>query len=670
MRPSHSPAYTFPTVPSAPSRPWPPRRVRTIVAAILLAAHPATGERADPQQITFLLQYVGTDYAAAVRDGKVANQFEYGEVLRFTKRVIDDYGTLPGRSPKVAAKLGELEQLMAERAPAARVWTLANRLVPKLGRTVGGAARPERLPNLASGRRLWMDDCAICHGDIGAGDGPASPNMEPLPTAFRGDFLARLSPHQVFNAVSLGVDGTAMPSFANAYSPAQRWDVAFYTMTLRVGFDPKRPPAGVHVPLEDVAASSNAALLERLRRMAPDAAEEHVDYFRVNLVSPQGGSAPLAGPDAATTGGLALALQMQDAFASVAERVSPRVVGVGAYVRDPGWTDEQLRARHGDGWMVANADLLRYPGFRRIRAGSGFLIDDDGFVVSADHLVRDDAGAIAPLVEVELPDETHVPIAVVGAEPMLDLAVLQIAQGTPPALPALEFGDSDRMQAGHWLIALGDPPGPDRSFNVGLVAMSPQRQCYQAALSATRLQSSLVVPPTGLGGPVVDILGHVVGMSVRAGTDVDGPPASGVLPIILVQNLFEALKVARSHSSPWIGISVLELPALRRQLASQPHRIAIPPTGVYIDDVFAPSPASRAGVRVGDFLVGLGGHPVLSVGDFQTWLYVTGIGATAEPVARARRETADAPRTGRGATPVGHHPLSCLRCDGVIEVGA
>jgi S1-C subfamily serine protease len=103
-----------------------------------------------------------------------------------------------------------------------------------------------------------------------------------------------------------------------------------------------------------------------------------------------------------------------------------------------------------------------------------------------------------------------------------------------------------------------------------------------------------------------------------------------VLPISLVLNLFEALKVARSHRSPWIGISVLELPAVRRRLGPNAHGVAMPPTGVYIDDVFTPSPAARAGIRPGDFLVGLGGHAILSVGDFQTWLYVTGIDATAE----------------------------------------
>jgi S1-C subfamily serine protease/mono/diheme cytochrome c family protein len=609
------------------------------VAALLAAALHVTPAQAieatdaartsDAQRLTFLLEYVGTDYADAVRDGTVVNDFEYGEVLRYIRQLKQEYGARPRRSRAVSDGLSQLEQLMTSRAPADEVWALTRRLLPELRTSVGGVADVERIPNLARGRRLWLNDCAICHGESGAGDGPAASGMEPPPTAFRAEFLERLSPRQVFDAVSLGVAGTAMPSFEIAYDEAQRWDVAFFTMTLRVGFEPVRPSFDKRFGLAELSDSSNAELLAQLRRTRSEARPEHVDWFRVNLLSPQGQVAPLAGTDVANAGGLALALQMQDAFASVAERLFPRVVGVAGYVRDPAWTDERLRHEHGDGWMAANADALRYPGFRRIRTGSGLLMDDDGYVLTGDHLVRDDAGGLTELVEVELHDETRIVSAVVGAEPMLDLAVLRLPDTTRPTLPALELGDSDRLETGHWLIALGDPPGPERTFAVGLVAMPPRRQCYQAELSATRLQSSLVMAPGGLGGPVVDILGQVVGLSVRQQTGT-GEVSTGILPINLVSTLFEALKVARSNRSPWIGVSVLELPEAARRLASREPTITVPSSGVYIDDVFDPSPADDAGVRPGDFLVALGGHPVRSVADFQTWLYVAGIDTKVE----------------------------------------
>ena len=169
------------------------------------------------------------------------------------------------------------------------------------------------------------------------------------------------------------------------------------------------------------------------------------------------------------------------------------------------------------------------------------------------------------------------------------------------------------------------------------------------------------MPAGGLGGPVVDILG-ARGRHERAARRRRGrgaaprrrPAGDHVLPVNLVLNLYEALKVAQSTRSPWIGVSVLELPALRRKLGAEAHGVAIPQTGVYIDDVFDPSPASRAGVRPGDFLLALGGHPLLSVGDFQTWLYVLGIGkrrARAAPRRRAAPGRRRRSRSGRRTRP-------------------
>jgi S1-C subfamily serine protease len=387
---------------------------------------------------------------------------------------------------------------------------------------------------------------------------------------------------------------------------------------------PRRPAAGQTFTLDALAASSSAELLARVRAKQPDAAPEHVDWLRTNFASAAGG-----GGAGAPTGGLATALQLQDVFAGIAERLGARVVGVTGFVRDPEWTSERLQTEHGDAWMAANADAVRYPGFRPVRRGSGLVIDDDGFVVSCDHLVRDDAGQPVALAEIEQSDDSRAVAALVGAEPMLDFAVLRIA-GTPPSAPPLELADSDRVETGHWVIGIGDPPGPERSFAVGLVASAPQRQCYQAEASATRLQSSLTMAQGALGGPVVDIQGQVVGMTVRASAEPGAPPSSSILPINLVLTLLEALKVSHSERSPWIGTSVLELPLLRRRLGAKVAEVRIPPTGVAIDDVFDPSPASRAGVRPGDFLVALGGHPVFAVGDFQTWLYVAGIGSTVD----------------------------------------
>jgi S1-C subfamily serine protease/mono/diheme cytochrome c family protein len=564
-----------------------------------------------------------------VRDETVINTAEYGEVLRFTKEITREYEARVDGPDEVSRGLHELRQMIEQRAPVAEVAATSRKLLPLMMQALGTNDQPATLPNLAAGRRLWVSDCAPCHGIGGAGDGPSAAGMEPPPTAFRGEFLEQLSPRRVYHSITFGIDGTAMPSFVPAYTERQRWDVAFFVMTLRVDFEPKRPADAARFTLEELATSSNAELLARLRAKRAEAPVTDVDWLRANFPSLAGGSVPFAGPDAANAG-VAAALQLQDVFANVADRIFPRVVGVSGYVRGAAPTPSQNQ-----GWSAGTQDQFRYPGFRPIRSGTGFLVDDEGYVLSRDHLVRDERGELVEFVDVELQDQSHLAARVIGAEPTLDLALLQVADAAPVSGSALEFADSDQVQLGQWLIALGDPPGPAKAFAVGLASAASARQCYQSERSATRLQTSLAVPTDALGGPVTDIFGHVVGMSVQQQAPLGAPAAAGptathVLPVNLVLNLYEALKLAQSKQSPWLGVSVLELPLLRQQLGEDASSIAIPQTGVYIDEVFDPSPATKAGVRPGDFLLGLGGHRLLSVGDFQTWLYVLGIGTEVE----------------------------------------
>lgn len=611
------------------------------LAPIASATPPS--ESNDVGRLVFLLEYVGIDYENAVRDGNVVDQAEYGEVLRLLQELARGYGARKDRSVAVASAIAALQKDVERRAPAEQVFAASRKLLPRLIASVGGVPGPADPPNLARGRRLYESDCAPCHGETGAGDGPSSPGMTPPPTAFRGAFLERLAPRQIYNALTHGVPDTAMPSYHGAYDEQQRWDVAFFVPTLRVGFAPKPLPAGVSPSLDELASSSNAELLAYLQKRDATATPEQVDQLRAGVgvarvAAP--GRAPgmtAPAPASAPAGGLTVAMQLQDAFSDVATRVFPSVVGVTGYVKDPSFSPEQKRAAGGPLWTASGVDALRYPGYRPVRLGSGFVVDATGFVMSRDRLLRDDAGELVALVDVELADHTHRVASIVGSEPTLDLAVLRIAEpsdGTSQQPAPVRLGDSERLAIGHWLLALGDPPGAEQTLAVGIVAASPARQCYQQELSATLVQSSLVIPERALGGPVVDIEGRVVGLAVgepRGAAPAPGSAANGhVLPINLALNLFEALKVAHSTRSPWLGISVLELDRMRRRVAADKPAAALPVNGIGIDDVFVPSPAAAAGVKPGDFLVELGGHPIQSVGDFQKWMYVLGIGTKVE----------------------------------------
>ena len=589
------------------------------------------------ERLVFLLQYIGADYGAAVTEGRIVDAFEYQEMATFSGVLVDSFDVLRrrGAPETVAQELTRLQGLIRELRPWEDVRALASGLATRLLEELDLVAHPVAAPDPARGAELYTTLCASCHGPTGGGDGPAAAEQNPSPTSFREPRMNRLSPHQVFGATRFGIEGTAMASYSDTLSPAQSWDLAFHVLTLREDFEPAATHPGFDLSLEDLLAQSNDSLLARLLAEGLAARPVDVDYFRLHppephpplLATSSGSSRP---PPGTVEGGdaLGLALRLQDAFAAVAERVLPSVVNVTSFGRAE---DAPPRAAaDADSWTVADADAPTYPGFRRLKSGSGFFVSGDGYVLTGHHVVTREGGDAAEVIDVELPGGRRVLSRLVGAEPTLDLAVLKlevVPEHRPPEVTPITIGEGEALRVGHWVIAVGDPWGPERTYAVGTLAARADRQCYQEQLTATLLQASLSVHPGSYGGPLVDIRGRVVGMIVPPPPMIAAHATEYALPIDLALNLYEALKVTESRRSPWLGVSVLELASARRHPgASREAPPDLPPTGVYIDDVFDPSPASRAGIRVGDTLVAIDGKRLLSVLDFQKWLYLSGIG--------------------------------------------
>jgi S1-C subfamily serine protease/mono/diheme cytochrome c family protein len=590
------------------------RIVGGAVVVLALTRSVGAGEPISADELVFYLQYVGSDYGVAVRDGRVVDETEYREVLGLSEAVLARYRELrPTGSGR--ADLERLRDLIRSRRPWGAIRALSRELIPRIVDELDVVPYPAESPDVESGRALYGVSCAPCHGAVGGGDGPASPGMAPRPSSFRAPQMAMLSPHQVYNAARLGIPGTAMPSYGEGVPARDLWDIAFHVMTLRDGFDPSPPVEIVPLSLKDIAARSDEELLGRLRASRPGAEAKELDYYRGRFRRSEPsdpGAAPI-GED-----GVGVAELLERRFAVVAEKVFPGIVGVSVYEK-PG-----ERGDPRGGWSVGDPEDRLYPGFARTRSWTGLLVTADGDVLtSADGLADRNAVPQSRIVDVELAGNIHARARVVGVEPTIDLAVLKVIPPIP--IRPVVIGDSDDVRVGHWAIAVGDPPGPERAFAPGTISGRPERECYQEHRTSTLLQTSIVMNAPGFGGPLVNIRGEVVGLTIPApGTT---PPELGTarrsvsaLPINLAMTIYRALKVRESDRSPWIGISVSELSAERRR------RIKSPPlTGIVIDDVFTPSPASRAGVRAGDVLTKMDDHPIFAVADFQTWLYLLGI---------------------------------------------
>lgn len=199
---------------------------------------------ADSARLAQLIDYVGVDYAAAVRDGEVINAFEYAEMQEFSGLIAGEVRRLEpalrrGLEPLAAA----LQNAVDSKVDPARVAGIAGRMTEILIRSPALDPAPDRPPDIEAAQAIYAQQCAACHGAGGRGEGPAvTPAMKPPPTDFTDPERARSrSLYGLFNTITLGVEGTAMPPFEKL-SKEERWSLAFYVGSLHV--EPEALAAG------------------------------------------------------------------------------------------------------------------------------------------------------------------------------------------------------------------------------------------------------------------------------------------------------------------------------------------------------------------------------------------------------------------------------------------
>ncbi|MEJ8566232.1 cytochrome c/FTR1 family iron permease [Elongatibacter sediminis] len=206
----------------------------TLLALLLLGIAfmlPAlAGESGNPARLSQLVDYVGVDYAAAVQNGEIIDEFEYGEMQEFTRLIRNEIDRLPPDTAReqLQSLVEELARGIDSRTDPAVIAATAQRMTSVLLQSPALTAVPARLPDPDSVRPIYQNQCAGCHGISGQGNGPlASGHMNPAPTDFTDEQRARArSLYGLYNTITLGVEGTAMPPFGQLTAD-QRWSLAF-----------------------------------------------------------------------------------------------------------------------------------------------------------------------------------------------------------------------------------------------------------------------------------------------------------------------------------------------------------------------------------------------------------------------------------------------------------
>ncbi len=276
-------------------------------------------------------------------------------------------------------------------------------------------------------------------------------------------------------------------------------------------------------------------------------------------------------------------------FRMATTAVSPAVVNVQSL--------QFRRNREGFPAAAIGGNRMRPP-LRGAELGSGVIIDKvRGYIVTNNHVVKE-----ADEIWVRLGPGDDVQARLVGADPKSDLAVLQVKANLEVQA---EWGNSDDLDNGDWVLAIGSPLGFDHSVTAGIVSAT-ERNDVRITEYESFIQTDAAINPGNSGGPLIDLAGKVVGINTAIISKSGGYEGIGLaIPSVLARRVIESLiregKVVRGY----LGVRIHGLTAdLARRLGLPNNR------GAVIADVQPGSPADRAGLKSGDVIVKLGDREI------------------------------------------------------------
>ena len=248
--------------------------------------------------------------------------------------------------------------------------------------------------------------------------------------------------------------------------------------------------------------------------------------------------------------------------------------------------------------------------------GSGFVISQDGYIISNNHVVRD-----ADEVIVRLSDRREYKAKVVGTDEPSDVALLKIdAEG----LPVVRLGIGYELKVGEWVLAIGSPFGFDHSVTAGIVSAkgrSLPRENY-----VPFIQTDVAINPGNSGGPLFNLRGEVVGVNSQIFSRTGGfMGLSFAIPIDVAMDVAEQLRDTGRVSRGWLGVLIQDV---TRELAESFGMAR--PEGALVARVLDGSPAERAGFAVGDVLLSFDAHPIERSSDLPPIVGRTRVGREVE----------------------------------------
>lgn len=250
--------------------------------------------------------------------------------------------------------------------------------------------------------------------------------------------------------------------------------------------------------------------------------------------------------------------------------------------------------------------------------GSGTLVSADGYILSNHHVIDG-----ADSIRVTLHDRRVFAARVIGTDPLIDIALLKI---DGEGLPAASLGDSDELQIGDWVLAIGHPLGMGSTLTHGIVgALGRQAAVFRGDYSIESfIQTNAAINQGNSGGPLLNLRGEVVGINTAISTPTGYFIGYGLaVPINLAREAMRDLLAHGRVVRGYLGVSMREV---SQELIAREGLAMAHPQGVYITAVSGP--AARAGLEAGDLLLRVEAHPVEHANQVQALIYAKNPGDT------------------------------------------
>ena len=264
--------------------------------------------------------------------------------------------------------------------------------------------------------------------------------------------------------------------------------------------------------------------------------------------------------------------------------------------------------------------------FKRQSLGSGFVINKEGYILTNNHVIEN---ATEILVTLSGKDKLEYTAKVIGRDSQLDVALIKIE--TDEELPVAALGDSDKLEIGEWVVAIGNPFGLGGSVTAGIV--SQKGRVIGAGPYDNFIQTDASINPGNSGGPLFNLRGEVVG--VNTAVVAGGQGIGFATPINMVKEVALQLKEKGAATRGWIGVTIQEVtPDIASSFGLKE------PMGALVSSVVAGDPASEGGIKAGDVIVEFNGKRIEEMNDLPRTVAATSPGKKVSvKVVRDGRET-------------------------------